>query len=432
MNMNFLEKRKHFRVTKMAPSIRHVIPPRHALISNLSHGGACLWVSDPPSHETALALEFRYNGRKLALPSRIVWQRTCVTDSESKNPLFADGWLVGFAFVEDHNSILITIPRNMLGAIDVAATVLPTDRPVDHRQIEAEEREQDTSGLITFSEHSVLGVKAAANELLPVFAKHFTDVHMVFTRDRLEISAPFRVPAESNPQEARRQDYRAAPANQVLQPAAPVTIEQPVAVVQPHNNPATDRRRRVLIGVATVVAMILGGSLLGVFHRPEPTRVAPDVSTEGMSIPAWAIGLDQTKLDGWIKIQQKFGMTNAEIRSAIRVLQTNDKYSAGQDLYDLTRYPAQVMRAFSLLASVKKEGASYNFGPLKNDLAGRVIQGARFPDEPPGGNYSTLQRESFNNVVVLAVIELLQRRQNDPGVKAILAKLSSKMEPGDS
>ncbi|HUX23813.1 MAG TPA: hypothetical protein VMV87_04275, partial [Burkholderiales bacterium] len=81
-----------------------------------------------------------------------------------------------------------------------------------------------------------------------------------------------------------------------------------------------------------------------------------------------------------------------------------------------------VTRAFSLLAGTQN-GPSFQFNPLENDLKGRVVQGARFPDEAPGGAYSPLERESFNNVVVLAVIELLRRQENDPDVKKILAAI---------
>ena len=142
----------------------------------------------------------------------------------------------------------------------------------------------------------------------------------------------------------------------------------------------------------------------------------------GQSIPAWAAGIDQTSLDGWIAVQKKFGLPDATVRSAVQILRTNEKYPPGHSLHDLTSYPAQVERTFSLLAGVETE-APFDFGPLENDLKGRMVEGARFPDESPGGHYSPLEREAFNNVVVLAAIELFQRRQNDPGVKEILAAL---------
>jgi hypothetical protein len=52
------------------------------------------------------------------------------------------------------------------------------------------------------------------------------------------------------------------------------------------------------------------------------------------------------------------------------------------------------------------------------------MAGARFPDEPPGGRYSSLQRELYYNLVVLGVVDLLYRRQDEPSVQGILAALS--------
>ncbi|MHB1619435.1 MAG: hypothetical protein ACYCTY_05530 [Sulfuricella sp.] len=324
--------------------------------------------------------------------------------SDRENATLTDGWLAGFAFDEGDGGTLVTdVPHDTLRTGHIAASFLV-------------ERREGTPGLVTFSEQSILGVKAAAKELLPVLARHFTDVHMVFTRDRLEISASFRPLAELNPLEARRRDYRAI---QASQPPAP---EQPAALVQPESAWVMDGRRRGLIAVASLAAMILGGTLLGISHKSGDTPAAPKVPVAGRSIPAWAAGIDPTSLDGWIEIQKKFDLPDATVRSAIQILRTNDKYSLGQSLHDLARYPAQVKRAFSLLAGAQT-GTPFDFGPLENDLKGRMVEGVRFPDEAPGGRYSSLEHESFNNVVVLATIELFHRRQNDPSVKEILAVL---------
>ena len=420
MNMDVMEKRQYSRVA-MPSSISEGTPPGDPLIINLSHGGACLWFSDPPVRERGLALQFRSGGQDRVLPSRAVWSRpNCVATSDRENPALTDGWLVGFAFAKgDADTLVPDISHEMLGSRHITVTCLDEDHAADNWQKKA----GGTSGLITFSEQSILGVKAAAKELLPVLAKHFTDVHMVFARDRLEISAPFRLPAELNPPEARRRDSRVIQASPAAHPPTPLRIEQPAALVQPNAARVMGGRWRVVVmGGASLIAVALGGTFLGVFHAPLPARAALYVPVAGQSIPAWAAGIDQTSLDGWIEVQKKFDLPDATVRLAIQVLRTNDKYSPGQYLHDLTSYPAQVKRAFSLLAGVQN-GASFNFGPLENDLKGRTRAGVRFPDEAPGGAYSSLERESFNNLVVLTTIELLQRRQNDPGVKEILAAL---------
>lgn len=51
------------------------------------------------------------------------------------------------------------------------------------------------------------------------------------------------------------------------------------------------------------------------------------------------------------------------------------------------------------------------------------MAGARFPDAPPGGRYSSLQRELYHNLVVLGVVDLLYRRQDEAAVQEMLAAL---------
>lgn len=420
MKRDTLDKRKYSRVPTALSSISKEIPPDHPLIINVSHGGVCLWLSDLPPREQGLALQFRLPGHDHVLRSRIVWSRLCMETSDRENPPLAGRWLAGFAFAEGNGGILVAdLSYDSLRTANITVSVLAENDAADNWQ-KGRER---TPGVITFSEQSILGIKAAAKELLPVFAGHFTDVHMVFTRDRLEISAPFRQPVELNPPEARRRDYHTIQASQAVQPPAPVTIEQPVGLVQPKAARVMDGRRRIaLIGVASLAAVILGWTLLGALHKSDGTPAAPKVPVQGRSIPAWAPGLDETSMDGWIELQKKFDLPDATVRSAIQILRTNDRYPPGQSLHDLAKYPAEAKRAFSMLAGAQT-GTPFDFGPLENDLKGRMVEGVRFPDEAPGGRYSSLERESFNNVVVLAAIELFHRRQDDPRVKEILAAL---------
>ena len=108
--------------------------------------------------------------------------------------------------------------------------------------------------------------------------------------------------------------------------------------------------------------------------------------------------------------------------STLRLLRAKDKYAAGQSLHDLARYPVQVGRAFALVVAAQN-GTPADFNRLIDDLQARVVQGVRFPDEQPGGPYSSLQRELFNNIVILAVIDVLRRHQIEPQVQEILAAL---------
>jgi len=168
--------------------------------------------------------------------------------------------------------------------------------------------------------------------------------------------------------------------------------------------------------------VILGWTLLGVLHKADDTPAAPKAPMEGRSIPGWAPGLDETSLDGWIEVQTRFRLPGDTLRSAIQILRADDKYPSAHQLHDLSRHPVQVARAFSLLAGLQPS-APPDLGALQKDLEGRLVGGVRFPDEPPGGRYSPMNREMYNNTVVLAIIDLLHRRQGDPGMKEILAAL---------
>lgn len=260
--------------------------------------------------------------------------------------------------------------------------------------------------IVAFSDkQAVLNFEAAAKDVLPIFARHCSDIRLSFESGRIEISASFK-PAS-------------IPSTQA---AAQARIEQPIALPQPKGARQVDRRRLGLIAVASLAAVILGWPLLGNLRKSADTPATPTLSVGKGSIPDWAPGLQETSLGGWIEIQKRFDLPDATVRSAIQILRKNDKYSSGQMLHDLAQYPTEVRRAFSLLAS-QQTGTRFDFGPLENDLKARIVEGARFPDEPPGGHHSPLQRESFNNVVVLAIIELFHRRQDDPSLKDMLAAL---------
>lgn len=108
--------------------------------------------------------------------------------------------------------------------------------------------------------------------------------------------------------------------------------------------------------------------------------------------------------------------------SAIRTLKTDDKYPPGHSLRDLTAYPAHVERAFAILAA-SGAGTPGDLENLAKDLGGRLVTGARFPDEPAGDRYMATSPELSDNTVVLAIVDLLRRRQNDAAVKDIFVAL---------
>ena len=138
--------------------------------------------------------------------------------------------------------------------------------------------------------------------------------------------------------------------------------------------------------------------------------------------PGWAAEVDATAREGWIKIQSRFDLQDATILSAIRVLKTNDKYPLSHWLRDLTTYPAQVERSFAILAG-SGQGVPGSLGTLVKDLEMRLVSGSTFPDEAAGGRHLGGSRALEDNTLVLAILDLLHRRQDDRAVKDLLATI---------
>ena len=276
-----------------------------------------------------------------------------------------------------------------------------------HREPDGEE---ETLGVTALAETSIPGLAAATKDLVPVFAKHFTDVRLICTRDRLEISASFRPPLQAEPAEVQVQNQ---PSIQPIQ-TAPDRVEQPApaevvqpSVAEPAKSAITNGRKRGRIAIASLLVVVLGGSLLGISQKPDSDPDATGSIVARQNTPGWGVSLDDVLLDGWIEVKTSFDLPVSTVRSAIHIMQANDKYPSAHDLHDLAKYPAQAGRAFSLLAgSQTATGATSNIRDLKNDLESRLMAGARFPDEAPGGRYSSLQRELYNNVVVLGVVSI--------------------------
>jgi hypothetical protein len=343
--------------------------------------------------------------------------------------------LAGIAFAEATSNIQVgDIPKNILRADDTKISFLNrsevtarNDRSVErHREPNSEEQ---TLGVpTTLIEESIPGLVAATKDLVPVFARHFSDVRLTCTRDTLEISATFRPPQQPVPAEGDVRNHHAIDPMQAgpmrVEQPAPVPVEQP-SVAQVATSPAvTDGRKRKRIAVAGLAVVVLGVSLLGIWQKSGSNSDTTANTVEQKSTPLWGVTLDDALLEGWIDVKTSFDLPVGTVRSAIGLMQSNDKYPSAHDLHDLAKFPVQAGRAFSLLARANTaSGEILNIRVLKDDLESRLMAGARFPDEAPGGRYSSLQRELYNNVVVLGVIDLFYRRQDDPAIREVLAAI---------
>jgi hypothetical protein len=418
-----VDERKHHRIV----TARHHFPegrPGHPLVLNASQGGACLWFGSPLPESPGLTLRFKSDGHDRVLHSRIVWSRACAATTSPVYLKRAVGWLAGIAFTQqwEHGANDADIPHDLLRDGQVRVSF-------DEEQAPSFEEDREPTqvlnaqGLALPDEKSMRGLKAVATELLPLFARHFAGVQIVLKQQQLEISASFR------DQQSAEQAQNELPQSHSRKTARTVASHTSSGAGRSNRTTGKSRfsnsRRRALVTVGGVTAVVVAASYLGL--RPGRDNVRGDrvdIVKAQPDIPVWASAMSATLVDGWIKLKSDFALTDSAVNAAIELLQHNDLYPPAHDLHDLAKYPQQVSRAFSLIGNrVGKDAEMPELGTLKNELESRLIAGARFPDEAPGGRYSSLQRELYNNVVVLGVVDLLYRRHNDPAVKQLLASI---------
>lgn len=426
MNNYISERRKSRRLA------RYPVPSTFesgaaAALLNLSEGGVCVWLPDASiaAVNGPLLVCFEGKASNQSLRARLAWIRPCMREPANGSEPTRAGWLAGFAFA----SADLAVSMNAMASEEVQVHLLP-----DHSGYSDNRGAPETMQPFRLDGNTISSLRTVAEDLLPVFAKHFVDLRFVLTRDRLEISAPFRPVAPPDGQERRKEHhavvqehYQAAKAPQL--PASSAFEEKGTADAK---RGWLRDRGFVLAAAATLAGVIIGLQVLGSVLNDKADRWATAralAAQIGMSAP-WAGELDPASVPGWVGIQRQFGLADGDIRSLIRVLKANDRYSAGHSLYDLTKYPVQVTRALAMLTSSETRTA-VGFVALKTDLGARLANGARFPDEPPGSRYySNLDPRLLDNTVTLTVIELLHRRLDDPGVQQLLATLAGARRTG--
>jgi hypothetical protein len=177
----------------------------------------------------------------------------------------------------------------------------------------------------------------------------------------------------------------------------------------------------MLVG-AGLVAAVIGWMALTSWIKADRSSGTARVPWQQPPSPRWAIEVDPSARERWINIQSRFDLPDGTILTAVRVLKTNDKYPLSHWLRDLTPYPAQVERAFAILAGSGRGGPD-TLGRLVKDLEMRLVSGSPFPDEAAGERHLGGSRELEDNTLVLAILELLHRRQDERAVKDLLATI---------
>jgi len=418
-----VDERRYPRIAAM----HHRIPegrPGHPFVVNVSQGGACLWLGDPPQDSQCLALSFHSDGQDHVLRSRVVWSRPCAATTSPQCLARAVGWLAGIAFADENaDTRAVNIPEGLLRAGSATVSYLgnedsPAEPARNHDELEAPQE------IIALDEQSVFGIKAATKDLMPLFAKHFSDVRVVLKRQQLEISASFRPPAEAR--RAEIEQPKTHPHDALTTVPASVHVAPQRDATGPRKAPFSINRRHAMFAISGVTIATVVATYLGIRPgRQDDKGIPGDTGNSLSNVPGWAPDVNEAFVNDWMKAKSAFDLPDATMRSVIQLLQHNDIYPPAHDLYDLSKYPVQAARAFSLMATRQAaDGVPLDLGKLKNDLEWRLIAGARFPDEAPGGRYSSLQRELYNNVVVLGVVDLFHRRQEDDVVKEFRSRLA--------
>ena len=400
--------------------------PDHPLLLNVSADGACLWLSEAPPVDQYLVLSFRCQGQDRVLRSRIVWSRSCKAMSNRTNLPSSEGWLAGINLEHADTDIRIdAIPHDILHAGQAIVSFDSQDEPSVEQQLgrDVEERSSDMQRM---NQETNPALEAASQDLAPIFAKHFSDVRLVSKGDRLELSASLRAPDQETVTGTPQSAQAAIETRQEPSVVTPESVELPSDMAAPRVVPAGNWPGREFVLLASVAAIILVAFYFGVLRDSGESAEDPGLIVALQISPQWAqgLGLDDEVLDGWVEIKQTFDLPDKTMRSMILMMRDNEKYPSGHDLHDLSKHPMQTGRALSLLAAAKAESATtLDIGLVKDDLESRLMAGARFPDEPPGGRYSSLQRELYHNLVVLGVVDLLHRRKDATPVREILAAL---------
>ncbi|NIO41877.1 MAG: hypothetical protein GTO41_17925 [Burkholderiales bacterium] len=333
------------------------------------------------------------------------------------------GWLAGISFAQTNtDSTIADIPHDILHAGHASVSYQTKDGcRLDTRTAQID---QDKSrSAIVLNEQTIPVIDAATKELAPVFAKYFSDIRLVCTRDQLEISARFHPPCDAQTPQVKECDQHP------IETKLPRTRDSKANAAAISRKPAyTDWRGHPMLAFGGVVIALAVTLYLGVLPHPGLNSKQPNPIDVPLRPPEWTrgLGLEPTSINDWLAIKAELNLPDSAMRSALHILGENDIYPPGHDLHDLTKYPAQVGRGLALIAASQGADDTHShLGALKHDLEWRLIAGARFPDEASGARYSSLQRELYHNVVVLGVVELLHRRQNDNDVKVLLAAIGS-------
>ena len=290
------EKRHHPRIaTVPRAGTDHV--PGHPLLVNVSADGACLWLEEAPPVDQYLVLSFRCKGEDRALRSRIVWSRPSKPMSNRNNLPSSAGWLTGINFEPTDTDVRIdAIPHDILHAGQATVSFHKHyDIPVKP-QLERDDKNHPPA-LIEFREKSIPAMETAAKDLVPIFAKHFSDVRLVCTRDHLELTATFRGASTRTMSQTPRPPEREIKERQEPTTAKSPQVELPTYMAAPRTAPADKWPGREFFVLAVVAVVIVGAFYFAVLRDPGDSAQISEPIVALQISPPWA--RESSVMGGW-------------------------------------------------------------------------------------------------------------------------------------
>jgi hypothetical protein len=271
-------------------------------------------------------------------------------------------------------------------------------------------------------------LEQVSSQLLPVLAQNLSDIRLKLTSDGIELSGSFRpIDQLVHPTPAESGHYQGRHLRAISLSAGPVDSGTNGAADEVTSAGGVRRLGRTVTRSIIAVSLVGLLSTAAVYSSKRTQDVAAVLPSGAAVLPtaaltAWSSKVDARNVQDWIDLQTSLKFSDAALTGSIELVRDHPKYPVAHRLNDLTLYPKQVHRALSLTAN--KIG---DINSLIDDLKQRLLLSANFPDEQARSNLPGLAeraKSDYDNLVVIATLELLLSTKDDPRTKAIFASLT--------
>ena len=156
--------------------------------------------------------------------------------------------------------------------------------------------------------------------------------------------------------------------------------------------------------VCFVLVMGISWYTASVLLREEPPTALGSAPTSPQPPPPWAGTVTPSEVVGWIGVQDRFSLTDPRMGDLLSLLKTGERFGPGHWLDDLTLYPTNVTRGFTILVNARVLNER-DLEALGKSLHQLFARGARFPDELSGERHLLGSEGEQENMIVFAIIE---------------------------